>query len=434
MDTSEIKLHPYQEKGVEWLIQKRFALLADVPGLGKSAQAIRASDRVKPESILVVCPANLRVNWLREFEKFSKHEYPFKLIETAKDFNNKNDFAICSYDLAETISKKRWGLVIADESHYLKSKKAKRTKTVLGSGGLAHRTERMWCLSGTPAPNHVGELWVLLHTFGATKLNYQDFITEFCNTVSSPYGYMQRQVVGTNLRKIPELKAMLRPVMLRRLLLPGMLPEVSFHEHPIERGEVPEGVWVGLKEQLAQLELFLEEDGSLQGLEALAPSISTLRRWIGLQKVEAVASIIEEELIHNHYQKIVIFAWHTSVLEGLADKLKNFNLRMLHGSHTQNQKQKAVDDFQKDPNVRVFLGNIQAAGVGITLTASSEVAFVEESWVPADNEQAWKRCNRLTQTKPLRVRNFNIYGSLDEKISRILKQKTKELTKLLDHE
>src|SRR6185312_1391438 len=136
-------------------------------GLGKSAQAITAADRLNAKRILIICPAVARVNWEREFAKFSSQNRSFPIILTSKD-KITNDSIIISFDLLTRINPACLGefdVLIIDEIHLGKSIKAKRTHAIFGKKGIIHGQNsqcKIWALSGTPAPNHAGELWPLL--------------------------------------------------------------------------------------------------------------------------------------------------------------------------------------------------------------------------------------------------------------------------------
>lgn len=435
-----MELFPYQKTGAEWLASKKVALLADDMGLGKSAQAIRAADALNLSVILVICPAIARINWKREFEKFGSS----KLEPWVVSYEGALKQSGCTF----------YDLIIIDEAHYLKNKEAKRTKFILGKKGLVHKAERVWALTGTPCPNHPAELWPLLFTFGITDFKYHEFVTMFCDSFQGTYGL---QITGAKRKHIPMFRELLKPIMLRRLKEEVMteLPPIKYDTVVVEPGEValdeqtsfikycnpPEAV-NELHEKLARERKLLEEAmKSVEGtttvnanamklLEALANSISTLRRYSGLQKVNPVAELIGQELENHAYEKIVIFAIHRDVIEGLRAGLTRFNPTTLYGGFTGEKQQKNIDRFQNNKYCRVMIANIQCAGTSITLTAAHQVAFVEQDWVPGNNAQAVMRCHRIGQNMPVFVRFFALANTIDEKITQILKRKTRDLTEI----
>lgn len=450
-----LSIFEYQKIGADWLASKNHALLADEMGLGKSAQAITAADKVNALRVAVLCPASARINWLREFDKFSKLKREFTLVQSRTNAEWKES-VVCSFDLVEHIpSKKEFDLLIIDECHFLKTPTTKRTIEILGKNGLVHRCKKVWALSGTPAPNHPGELWPILYIFGLTTLKYESYIKKFCNS----YVFSNRiQVTGAKEKAIPELKKILAPAMLRRRKEDVMqdLPPIHYGDivveptpvdleitssfshfvYPVDRSNE---LYETLNKQAKLVDLSFSTinaystDGA-RALEALATSVSTLRRYNGVQKVKAVVELLTEELSSKAYQKIVVFAIHRDVIEGLREGLRKFKPVTLYGGTPPERRQRNIDSFQKNKAKRVFIGNIQAAGTAITLTAANQVMFVEQDWVPGNNAQAAMRCHRIGQTKPVNVRFVGIADSIDEKISHILRRKTAELTKIFDEE
>lgn len=425
-----MKLFPYQVEGAEWLSNQRRALLADEMGLGKSAQAITAADEILADSILVVCPAVARENWKREFAKFSR--FPRQPVISSYEG------IVSAFQTGAPWQK--FDLAIIDESHFAKNPEAERTKALLGKNGLVHHVERMWFLSGTPMPNHPGELWPIMFTTGRTTLKYDVFCRRYCKFVP---GFRQHlQITGAKAERVEELREKLAPIMLRRTVEDvGMqLPELFFGDVVVEpcpvklsreqfENATKEELW--LRKRLEGLDEFNPKEMRL--LEAIARSVSTLRLYNGLQKVDSVAQMVNEELESNQYSKIVIFGVHRAVLQGLHDKLySDFWPAIINGETSERERQERIDRFQKGKRSRVLLCNIRAAGTAITLTAADQVLFVESEWSPGDNRQATKRCHRIGQTRPVRARFVGIANSIDEKIQRINRRKAQDIRAVLE--
>lgn len=436
-------LFQYQKTGAEWLAGKRMALLADEMGLGKSAQAITAAELLRAKRICIICPAIARTNWLREFKLFAKRYHEFQMVFSKNIRPDLKSSTIISYDLATYFKSEDFGnydVLICDELHYLKSIKTARTQKILGTKGWASHAKYVWGLSGTPAPNHAGELWPFLFVSGATKLNYDQFIGKFCNLVTTSYG---EQITGTNLKATPELKKILAPVMLRRLAENELdLQRLFFHKLVIDPLS-DAGLEVELlkdpdfaREQKLLMDTFGHLDMSnaqaMDALEGLASSLSTIRRYVGLKKSRSIGELVAEELGNNAYEKIVLFCVHTQVAEQLRARLKVFSPVVVTGKTSQNARQEGIDRFREDKSSRVFIGNIQAAGTAISLTAASQGIFVEQDWVPGNNAQAAKRMHRIGQRKPVFIRIASLANSFDENISVILMRKAKELSEIFD--
>jgi SWI/SNF-related matrix-associated actin-dependent regulator 1 of chromatin subfamily A len=435
---SLVTLHPYQIVGSEWLASRHAALLADDMGLGKSAQAIRACDDLLAHTVLVVCPASVVENWRREFAKFS-------VLGTVP--------AVYSYDAITRGTAKllhHYGVLILDEAHYLKSRDAKRTQAIFGEkcdgeGGLAERAEYVFALTGTPMPNHPAELWPMLRALApetitgksGRPMHYWPFVTSYCTTRDNGFGI---QITGGKRHEV--LKEKLAPFMLRRLKSEVLtdLPPITWGELFVEgkiEGAGGRAEAVGYMEEVNKVCSILEKKG-VDGLREIAPHVATLRRLTGLAKVAPVVEWVKEWL-ESTDRKIVLMAHHREVIEGLFDGLWGDGRFMstmdlpavVTGSTPAHLRQAGIDRFQNEPNCRVFIGQIQAAGVGITLTAASDVLFVESSWVPAENSQAAMRVHRIGQGNPCLIRFATLAGSIDEQIQKAVARKTADITKIL---
>lgn len=388
-------------------------------GLGKTATAIRALDEIEAKSVLVLCPAVACVNWSREFDRFSSYQ---------------RDTEIVSYGSLHKIDpEKRWDALILDESHYLKSTDSKRSKLVLGSAGLVHRAKVIWALSGTPAPNNASELWPIMYTFGATPLLYGDFVEKYCThrLVSGKHF----QITGTKVHMIPELRALLKPILLRETAQSvGLeLPPITHETVVVKSGKVGiptenESILNRLERERDLLKQFLSTRN--EDLSTIGDSISTLRRISGLRKISPVVEMVKGELESNAYRKIAIFAHHREVIEEVCKGLSSFGSVHVYGGTKTHERQSAIDSFQKDPSTRVFGGSIQAAGTAITLTEATQVLFIEYDWVPGNNAQVIKRASRIGSRHPLHVRFVSLNDPLDERVTRTLERKTAELSGL----
>lgn len=455
-------LSDYQVEGAQWLAKRSQALLADEPGVGKSAQAVRACDLVGARDILVLVPASARVNWIREFEKFSPFDRPAVAVLDGKTPIGASGITVCSYDLVSASPKLRksllvrsWDAIILDEAHYLKSRKAGRTKAVYGRrgdgvGALTERAKHVWRLTGTPAPNNVSELWTHLRSGGVYDRDWYTFVAEFCTGFESDYGF---KITGT--KNEDRLKQLLSGFMLRRKKEDVMpkLPPLRFEHHALEpspvdylvnfpQAHITNGVAI-LKAEVEKQNAILtaawrgtrattKATDAVAALTALAPSLGTLRRWIGLAKVPQYLERVYEELRTGEIDKLVVFAYNKQVIEFVHDGLSDFGAVTLYGETPAVKRQRRIDKFQTDPKCRVFIGQLQAAGTAITLTAAHRVDVLQESYVPGENAQAILRCHRRGQTKAVTVRFFGCARSIDAEISKAHMRKTEELAKVFD--
>lgn len=422
-----MQLFPYQIDGARFLATTKRALLADDMGLGKSAQAIAACDQIDGcLSVAVVCPASLVENWKREIAKFKTGHW------TAQ---------VTSYNRAaeSPFPGEEFDVLILDEAHYLKSPKAKRTKAIFGEkcdgvGGLVSRAAHVFCLTGTPTPNNPSELWPMLRAVipGAIEaptktgkmrpLPYWPFVSKFCVTQDTGFGI--KIIKGRNLSL---LKSSIAPFVLRRKKDEVLkdLPPIRFDTLALEGDKLPhdDTGW-------DHITLALKNEG-VAGLKAIAPHVAQLRRVTGLAKAPAAAEWIDAQL-DGGIKKLVVFAHHRDVIKVLSNSLREgqHGHVVLDGSKSSEDRDAAVWNFQNEESCRVFIGQIQAAGTGLTLTAASDVLFVESSWVPAENEQAAMRVHRIGQRNACLVRFAMLAGSIDEDIQKAVMRKTADISRL----
>lgn len=393
-----LKPFPYQKEGIDFLARRNKAYLADQMGLGKTIQAVMAAREVGATRPLVICPASLVPNWEREWEKWGGPGTP----------------DIVSYSSLHRAGS-RYDLVIADEAHYMKTPSAQRTRAGLR---LARTAQRAWLLSGTPMPNHPGELWAPMKALWPEKPaalgihNGATWLQRFCLTRDTPYGPKPYAVRNGKI-----LREMLRGVMLRR-----RLDEVALDLPPLrvtlQTLLTPESV----RRELGSDREVLEEEYT-----------STLRRLLGEAKAPLVADQIIEELQDGAYSHIVVLYYHRKVGALLEQAFARSGVSTVgfHGGTPPGERQLAVDTFQAG-DATVFLAQQTAAGVGITLTQATEIVLVEPAWSPDDNDQAIKRIHRIGQDKPCRARIFALSKTLDDAIMGTLAQKMRMRKEVFD--
>jgi len=458
-------LYPYQTTGARWLADRDQAFLADDMGLGKSAQALTACDLVQARNVLVICPAALRINWTREHDIFSETTRNTTVISSAK-VAPRPGFNVVSYDLVAASDKTRkalhgiqWDALILDEAHMVKERTAKRTRAIYGHGktrpGLITKAKRTWRLSGTPILNYANELWTHLHSMKAIQLPYWDFVFRYCSGFEGDWGY---KITGH--KNTEELKMTISPFLLRRKKEAVLqeLPPITFSEVVVERSPVDLDPWfleniastgsqdillANLKNVDQTLKTAIEainandsnqewHSSGLKLLDSFKGATATMRRYIGHAKLPKALDIIEAELESGQIKKLVIFCVHQQIIELTRQRLRKFNPVTLFGETPHGKRQGNIDKFQNNKSCRVFIGQIQAAGAGITLTAAHHIAFLEQDWTPAMMAQASMRCHRIGQRYAVNVRFFTCAGSVDEQINKILINKTREIAKIID--
>lgn len=381
-------LYKHQVQAIEWLGQRPKAILALDMGLGKTC--VSSLDLSVPA--LVVCPASLKLNWQAELAMW-RPELSVQVVRSPKDPIKGLDVTIVNYDILGKLDLPTPTTLIVDEAHYIKNYKAKRTKLLMS---LIKATPNVSLLTGTPIVNRPIELWTLLYSIGATKLGYFEFGMRFCAGWKTPWDTYD---FSGSSRK-GELIKVLEPFMLRMtkeecIDLPSKTYRIIALDLSVDKRE----------KQFSQDQIDTPDSIPFE-------AISDIRRLNAERKLDQSISYIKDCL--EQTDKIVVFAHHTHIIDGLMDALKEFEPVMVTGSVKNEDRHVAVQTFQNNPKCRVFVGNIKAAGVGLTLTAASHVVFVEAPWSPADLQQAADRCHRIGQQNNVTIDLLTITGSIDE--------------------
>jgi len=426
------KLYPFQQEAINAMLKRKHNLLADLPGMGKTPTAIGYINALKAKKVLIICNASIKTHWFRMLKKWLDDDRIIQIVNGKQTFisHELTDMVIINYDIIShsyifhQLQIGKWDLVIADECHKLKSMKAERTQAVLARNGIIHTAKRSLMLTGTPVLNRPVELYPLLKVCAPQVIH--PYIDYFAYGRRYCAGYQDGFSFNTNgASNIDELNKKLRAhYMIRRTY-----EEVSIQMPPKRFEFVLLDQAPGMKLKLEVLNQASRKDFKYQNLEG--ESIATVRREIAEGKVEAAGELIKEYIEAN--QKIVIFAYHHSVITKLEGLLNEYGTVTLTGNTSQSQRQSAIDKFGQDPNCKVFLGQIQAAGEGIDglQRVCSTVLFVESSWVPGEIEQAIKRVDRIGQTKPVHVRFLVWADSVDEHMLRVALEKVETIRGLL---
>jgi SWI/SNF-related matrix-associated actin-dependent regulator 1 of chromatin subfamily A len=402
-----LNLRPYQIVGRDFLTARRHALLADEMRLGKTPQAILAAAAIHAQNIIVVCPAIAVPHWQREFPRWYTNLGKAILPR----------FIAISYDQLRLRSKdwlsQHYDLAIVDEAHFAKNPGAARTRLVYGKGGLGWCSDRLWALSGTPAPKHGGELWPMLRAFNVVQMTYDEFCRYYCRI-----DYLSQRPVGTKPEKIPELKALLATVMLRRTrkqVAPDM-PDISF----------------GTLEINPDRKVDLDVDHvDAAWLEANPHVDSENRIAVALAKVEPLAEEIGFALDNGLLKQTVVFGWHTEPLQTLARNLqaRGFKVGIITGQ-TNGVARDTIQRQFRAGELQVVVANIAAAGTAIDLSAASHGYFLELWWVSGDNLQAANRLISMDKDEPVTFDVCTWPGSVDDRVQQVLTRRMGELKML----
>jgi len=417
---------PYQIEGISFAKDRPSILFGDEMGLGKTIQAIGVLNCYpRIASCLVVCPATLKTNWARELDRW--------LISPCVDITITNYDQLHKLDFTQ-----EWDAVILDEAHYIKNNKARRSQLC-----RLIRAKIRIALTGTPILNRPIELWNILHWLDPVKWpasSYMPYAIRYCGAFQRRIkvrGTYKRVWVMDGASNLDELREHLRPLMIRRLKA-DVLKDLPPKRRQIV--ELPtEGLSPDLQEQLRTCTMSVQElehayRDNVQKLESALQvawmNMTEVRHEAGRAKVSRALGLIQDAIESSG--KVVVFAHHRDVIAQLTEALVDHRPAVITGDTPHPARQAAVDAFQTDPEVRVFIGQIQAAGVGITLTAASHVIFVELDWTPGVVSQAEDRCHRIGQKDSVLVQHLVLEGSLDAHMAKALVRKQSTIERALD--
>jgi SWI/SNF-related matrix-associated actin-dependent regulator 1 of chromatin subfamily A len=432
-------LFPYQVEGAAFIAQRPRAGLFDSPGLGKTAQAIRALDTGGLIRGIVVCPASVRNVWPGEFRKWSRT--PRKVLKglTNDDLSlwlrERVDVLVVSYEGASKwhseLQRDLRDFTVFDEAHAMKNIGAGRTRRALGSDGsgaygYARYGAYTWWLTGTPMANDPSDIWTFLRYVGGTLLSFKNFTTRYFIQISSGMSTSYKPRRDT----LPELKEILARYSIRRTVeqVGVELPPLWITTQEIEGSTAEINALLAAHPGLDTAITAAIEKGGLQKLDEMAGHVTTLRRLVGEAKAPVYARQLIEEL-NGGKDKVVVFCAHKRPVEILCETLRHHGVGFvkIDGSVSDKARGEAVEAFQTKPEIKVFIGNIIAAGTGITLTAAPYLDMLEMSWSPADNAQALKRVHRIGQTQHTNVRFISLAKSIDEQVSEVVARKTRAI-------
>lgn len=436
------ELRPFQLAGVAYALATKRLFIADEMGLGKTVEALATIQAANAYPAIIVCPASLKLNWQREAAKW----LPGRSISI---WNGKAgevaDVIVINYDVLKkhlpALLEVKAKCVVFDESHYAKNYKAARTEACKE---LAKGVEYRLALTGTPVLNRPQELISQLGIIG--RLNdvggdFWTFAKRYCGAYRDRFGW-----VMSGAAHLDELNEKMRATCFIRRNKADVLTELPAKQRTTldieidNRAEYAKAErdlisWLGNRaaedkaflesikhldadaQKSAKAERRAEKENSAGQAEQLV-RIESLKQLAAHGKIEAVAEWVENFL--DSGEKLVLFAHHIDIVETLAAK---FNAPSITGSTPLDKRQQYVDRFQSDPACNLIVLNIRAGGVGLTLTAASNVAFVELDWTPAAHDQAEDRCHRIGQTDAVTAWYLLARGTIDDDIAALIEKK-----------
>ena len=385
----------HQKEAIQKLVENKKFILADDMGLGKTTSTIIAALEAGSKKALIICPATLKINWKREIENYSDKTV---FIAESKNFSTEADFVIINYDIIKNFhdTKKKdesqilasnFDLVIVDEAHYIKNATAQRTKLI---NDIVKKTDRLWLLTGTPMTSRPIDYFNLLSLIDSpVAKNWMAYAIRYCQGYQFNVGGRKVWNV-TGASNLEELRDRTLGLTLRRLKENVLdLPD-----------KIITPVYLRLKSK--QYEEVMGEyydwyDKNPEESKSLTVQFSKLTKVRQIIADEKIAQTIElAENILEQDKKVIIFCNFTDSLNKITEHFGKAAVK-LDGSMSKPERQNSVDQFQDNSKVKVFVGNIKAAGVGITLTAAEAVIMNDLSFLPSDHAQSEDRAYRYGQ-------------------------------------
>lgn len=428
----------YQRAGV-WYISRNASgvLVGDEMGLGKTLTALAAVEYMKDSPVLIVCPAVVKFNWRNELMKWlsGRSIYVFGAA-SPEQFRNDFNYYVINYDILEKYWKEltsiKFKAIICDESHYLKNYKAERTMRV---AELAKNIPHKILLSGTPMLNRpqelISQLQIInrLDEFGG----FWRFANYFCQAQKTRFGWdlsgaANMDELNQELRRRCYVRREKKQVLLD-------LPEKRRVDLWIKSDNMPK-----YKKAESNLIEFLKESARLESefIESIASESESekarliaeyrmdkaqkAKRAEAMVKMNVLSQLAAEGKIktakiwidnffeENPQKKLVVFAWHKFIIDALQNE---YNCNVITGEVESEDRTDYVKEFQENPNVKIIICNIQAGGVGITLTAADTSLFLEQGWNPGTMEQAEDRIHRIGQEYPVTIYYMLADGTID---------------------
>jgi SNF2 family DNA or RNA helicase len=481
------KYLPFQRAGIAYALGKKDCLIGDSPGLGKTIQALGIINNVvEAKKILIVVPASLKINWRKEAERWLMRGLTVDIArpkqktiideegtkKSARDyFWPDTDVIICNYEALgnyrDQIDGTAWDILICDEAHVLKNAKAAKCIQIFGGGAKGKErikaivAKKRVLLTGTPILNHPLDMFVMIEAFGIKEFgNYIRFIKRYCAAVMTPWGHWDTSGVD----HLDEFQEILRSTFMIRRMKEDVLKDL-----PPKRRQVitlpQDGLSKTVKKEMtvfadnikqlmilngekteADYEDMSDEDLGLlidtihertkdfddvELTEYMAThfeAVAHAREEIGLAKLPMVIEYVKNLL--ESVDKCVILCIHKAVAAKIAEAFPG--AVKFVGGMSDKEKDKAVEAFQYDPDCRLFVGNINAAGVGITLTAAWNLVMAELCFVPALLEQGEDRIHRIGQEDHALIHYLIVEGSLESRLIEIIMTKQEMINEALN--
>ena len=419
------ELMPFQAAGVRYALKRRRAFIADEQGLGKTVQALAAMEAEEAYPALVICPASLKLNWEREANKWLPNRTTAVVSGRKAIDLDGVDIVIVNYDVVgphvRRLAALRARTLVLDESHYCKNPQAQRTKAVAELAAALRPDALLLALTGTPLVNRPKELVPQLRILG--RLGAFGSGAELERRFGAGtererlHWHLRRTCYVRRLKKdvLPQLPAK------RRAVVPFDLSNEREYRH----AERDLRAWIS--ERFSSSEELKSRVDSAMRAEALV-KVNALRQLVGVGKLHAAHAWIADFLTSG--EKLVVFAAHRAVQRDLMERFPD--AAHILGDDTPAERDAQVQRFQSDPDVALCVCSLRVAAHGFTLTAASDVAFLELGWTPAEHDQAEDRAHRIGQTDSVTAWYLLAADTIDERMAALIDSKREVIGAVTD--
>src|SRR5437016_156490 len=452
-DSVRAEMRPYQRAGFDFLCHltglKLGGILADDMGLGKTLQTLawlawlNGQNTKKTRPTLVICPASVLHNWLREANRFTPHLKVLVLESGAARHNLRkqipqHDLIVTNYALLrrdlEALQKFEFRAIILDEAQFIKNPSAQVTQSV-----KQLRADQRLALTGTPLENRLLDLWSIVDFIQPGYLGSQ---TRF-NETYEPRGGEDAAWAQKIVRR--RLAAKLRPVMLRRLKrqVAQDLPDRIEERRDCELGDEQRKLYLAeLRRSRDKVMQTVAEKGVAKSKIHVLAALTRLRQicchpdLVGSDsasgKTETLFELLEPLLAEG--QKVLVFSQFVQMLQILETECRQRQIPTHILTGETKDRQQVVNAFQNDSNAAVFLLSLRAAGTGLNLTTASYVVLYDPWWNPAVEAQAVDRSHRIGQTRTVNAYRLIAPGTVEEKIWELQQRKAQTISDVLGEE
>lgn len=440
-----LSLLPFQLASVEYMMRSQSTMLADEMGLGKTIEvcglisAMKKASGATPKT-LIVSPASLKINWMREINKWCP-DCVASVLDAGDRFPDA-EIVVTNYDILHRYQDELgaivFDLVVGDEARAIKNTGSRRSKAFRRISA-----KKKVLADGTPIPNRPAEFWAALHWLAPEQWpSWKGYVYRYCAASQTRFGL---DISGAS--NSGELFSRLREtLMVRRTkaqVLKDLPPkfrqvlEIPFDDKGVITAELEAyDRWVDAKSKLKEMSKPTEETEEYRhSVHMLSEryhyafaELSKARHNTARAKLPNVISHVNNMVESG--QKVIVFAHHIDILNELSSSIPHSVV--LRGEDSGTKRQEAVDAFQREPSVRVIVSSLKAGGSGYTMTEANAVVLAELDWTPSVITQAEDRAHRKGQKRNVLVQHLVLAGSLDARMAKMCVEKQKMIDEVVD--